>query len=77
MSEYNFEGLTRAQMTLLTYQGWWQSDKGHRPRPNVNTVEGLMRRNLLIEHARGNPPIYEYEVPTDVHMAWCAYCSVR
>jgi hypothetical protein len=51
-------------------------DRGHHPR----TLESLERRHLIVardELLGGRFPvrIKRYDVPTPVHMAWCALCA--
>lgn len=82
---YDFSGLTNAQHALLTFQGWQvgQANPDRSPcvQPSERTVRKLIERGLVIPHERDVPAgpftmsVTEYEVPIDVHMAWCEYCA--
>ena len=52
-------------------------DEGH----NQRTLDTLMKKKLItqsqesgVDHI-GQFYIYRYEVPLDVHMEWCAWCT--
>lgn len=77
---YDFSGLTPRQQELLTFQGW-QIGCELMPQPGPRTVRKLIDRGLVVEHQRrvGSGPfamtVREYEVPLDVHLAWCRFCG--
>lgn len=52
------------------------NDKSH----NQRTLNALERKELIVSHREwlpGLPPccIKRYEVPIDVHIAWCTWCE--
>lgn len=79
MSKYDFTRLTQAQQALLTFAGW-EPGCG-RLQPAVSTTRKLIERGLLVRRTRTDyyagatfqVPIYD--VPLDVHAAWCAHCA--
>lgn len=75
--KYDFTGLTPTQQGVLTFQGWCVADAGQRPQPSKRTVAKLLARGLVVEHINKGSifTVREYEVPLDVHIAWCDYCS--
>lgn len=76
MTEYDFSGLTCEQYWLLTCQGWTVESRIP-PKPTEDMIKPLIERGLLIEYESKKRDIIvkEYEVPIDVHIAWCRYCS--
>lgn len=74
---YDFSRLTVAQQELLTYQGWHVGCGMPEVQPRPATVRKLIQRGLVIEREvqYGSMTVKEYEVPLDVHAAWCAYCA--
>ena len=75
--DYDFRGLTANQQALLTFQGWTVEDARQRVQPSPKTANKLIDRGLVIAHqfTRYGLSITEYEVPIDVHAAWCDWCS--
>lgn len=73
---YDFSNLTGAQQSLLTFQGWAPGAR-HTKQPRPGTVKKLIDRGLVVASTRPfmgiSVPVYE--VPLDVHMAWCQHCS--
>lgn len=75
--KYDFSRLTPAQQELLTYQGWRVGCGIPAVQPRPATVRKLIERGLVIEHETQYGPLTfkEYEVPLNVHIAWCAHCA--
>ena len=78
----DFTGLTALQRTVLSLAGWTAStaDSGICPQPSRASMKLLVDRGLVIERPATDgrhPPMkwWEYEVPIDVHMAWCEACD--
>lgn len=70
---YDFSKLTANEQWLLTTGGW-------APRavlvkqPSKKSASKLIARGLITERLRTNHGVTwaEYDVPLNVHMAWCA-----
>jgi hypothetical protein len=77
MRDYDFSKLTTAQQSVLTFQGWEVGSDMRQP--SKATVKKLIERGLVIpqEVKTVNMTVIEYQVPIDVHMAWCAHCAKR
>jgi len=73
---YDFSGLTVRQQEVLTFQGWDVSMGGKVPQPAPKTVRKLIERGLVVERINKGPifTVREYEVPINVHIAWCDHC---
>jgi hypothetical protein len=75
MSAHYFSDLTPAQQELLSFQGWAPGCGRKAPRPD--TARKLVARGLVVPrdvkvlHAT----VKAYDVPLDVHIAWCAHCA--
>ena len=80
---YDFTKLTHAQQEVLTFAGWQMNRDLPFAQPGKSTVKKLIERGLVVAHevnvhrAGIGVTVTEYEVPFDVHAAWCAYCSKR
>lgn len=76
MRSFDFSNLTPSQASLLSFMGW-HTRCGRAGPPDKRTVAKLIERGLVVEHVLRNGPftLREYEVPVDVHMAWCTYCD--
>ena len=74
---YDLSGLTFKQKLLLTLQGWHVGSE-MLPQPKPETVKKLIERGLVIpkERLHNGVKVIEYEVPLDVHAAWCEVCSM-
>lgn len=83
VNDIDFTGLSIAQQTVMTLQGWTPSmaASGICPQPSREAMRPLIDRGLIVEHevtsVRGGIPMtwWEYEVPIPVHMAWCLECD--
>lgn len=73
---YDFTGLTAPQRGVLAMQGW-QPGAGQQPRPR--TVAKLVERGLVVERdiVFCGVAMKAYEVPLDVHAAFCEWCSAN
>lgn len=74
---YDFSRLTPMQEWLICLQGWhigkkWP-DGSIYAQPAKRTVRKLIERGLLVprEVGDGMLTVTEYDVPLDVHMAYC------
>lgn len=74
LSGFDFTGLTAPQRGVLAMQGW-QPGSGQQPRPR--TVAKLVERGLVVERdiVFCGVAMKAYEVPMDVHAAFCEWCS--
>lgn len=81
--DYDFSRLTPRQEWLICYQGWQVGQKypdgSMWPQPSKRTVKKLIERGLMTavecvvpDACMGIPiRVTEYQVPLEVHMAWC------
>jgi hypothetical protein len=75
--DYDFSNLTETQQWVLTFQGWHLSTARLMPQPTPRQMAKLIKRGLVIEKEvvdRGLT-FKTYEVPLDVHFAWCLTCK--
>lgn len=74
---YDFSGLSDREGELLTFQGWTAQSTMPAVPPGRKAMRRLIARGLVIERSREyrGLTVTEYEVPLDVHVAWCARCS--
>lgn len=75
-NEMNFRNLSDSQSSVFE-QIATGNDAGHSKR----TLDSLMRKGLIrqfqqsqVDHI-GQFYVYRYEVPLDVHIEWCEWCS--
>lgn len=84
--DYDFSKLTPAQEWLIVYQGWHIGQKypdgSIWPQPSKRTVKKLLDRGLMFAREVSEPvpgfgsmTVIEYDVPLDVHMAYCMQCA--
>lgn len=81
MTTYDFTGLTHAQQEVLTFAGWHMGCG--RVQPRTKTVQKLLDRGLVVRRLVSDDQgvlafdVAEYDVPMEVHAAWCAHCASK
>ena len=79
--DYDFSKLTNQHEWLICYQGWrvgqTYPDGSVWPQPSKRAVKKLIERGLMTAYDRqvDGLIVTEYDVPIDVHYAWCMTCE--